>query len=222
MTIIRSPVVQASNLPPLSICRQSPSPLTFPPMYKLLRETPWIKEWQTPHGTFIDSKLRWLGIEPSATQFLAAWRAASAPEKFDLEAAFEFYPYELQDDIQTILDTIALEDDPRARRMAAKLFKPESQLSPDQQKFLEGLGRHLENAPMRLVGENKWFAAFANEAGFHIDTRIESPLHMPNDDELQAHIDASLSLAYRRILQTVKQNKWLLEPRPGEQPLPGL
>ena len=75
---------------------------------------------------------------------------------------------------------------------------------------------------MRQIGENKWFAAYANEAGFHIDTRVNSPLEMPTDEELQTHIDASLSLAYRRILQTVKENKWLLEPRAGERPMPGL
>src|SRR5262249_50700073 len=123
-------------------------------------------------------------------------------------------------DIEIILTAIATEDEPRAHRMAAKLFRPDSHLSPDQQRFLEGLGRHLESSPMRLVGENKWFAAYANDAGFHIDTRVDSPLRMPSDDELQAQIDASLSLAYRRILQTVKENKWLLEPRAGEQPIP--
>jgi hypothetical protein len=73
---------------------------------------------------------------------------------------------------------------------------------------------------MRLVGENKWFAAYANDAGFHIDTRIEALSDLPSDEDLQAHIDASLSLAYRRLLQTVKENKWLLEPRAGEKPLP--
>ena len=212
-----------------------PSPVPYSPragyipaMYKLIRETPWIKEWQTPAGTFIDSKLRWLGVEPSAEAFIAAWRAASPPEKFDLEAAFEFYPYELQEDIEQILHAIAAHEGPagdeRARRMAARLFRPDSQLPPEQQHFLEGLGNHLEAtaAPMRLVGENKWFAAYANEAGFHIDTHIQSPLDMPSDEDLQTHIDASLSLAYRRLLITVKENKWLLEPRPGERPLPGL
>lgn len=193
-------------------------------MLKLIRETPWIKEWQTPWGAYIDSKLRWLGVEPSADAFLAAWRAASAPEKFDLEAAFEFYPYELEEDIDRILTAIGAEDEPRTQRMYQKLFKPDSQLSPEQQRFLTALGEHLEktDAPMRLVGENKWFAAYANDAGFHIDSRIESPLDAPSDEELQTHIDASLSLAYRRILQTVKDNKWLLEPRQGERPLPGM
>jgi len=71
---------------------------------------------------------------------------------------------------------------------------------------------------MRLVGENRWFAAYANDAGFHIDTKIISLLDMPTEQELQSHADASLSLAYRRILQTVKENPWLLEPRPGETP----
>lgn len=192
------------------------------PTYVLLRETPWIKEWQTPWGAFIDSKLRWLAVEPSADAFLAAWRAASGPEKFDLEAAFEFYPYEREDDIELILETIARDDQPRAQRMAQKRFGPDSQLSAEQQRFLGGLGEHLERtaAPMRLVGENRWFAAYANDAGFHIDSRLATPLDMPGDEELQAQIDASLSLAYRRILQTVKENKWLLEPRPGEQAFP--
>jgi hypothetical protein len=193
-------------------------------MYTLLRETPWIKEWQTPWGAFIDSKLRWLGVEPSADAFLAAWRKASGPEKFDLEAAFEFYPYELEDDIDRILNAVAAEDDARARRMAQKLFKGDSKLSPEQERFLSGLGEHLERAaaPMRLVGENHWFAAYANDAGFHIDSKVDSPLDQPTDEDLQAHADASLSLAYRRLLLTVKENKWLLEPRPGERPLPGL
>jgi hypothetical protein len=31
-----------------------------------------------------------------------------------------------------------------------------------------------------------------------------------------------LSLAYRRILQTVKVNKWLLDPPPGAGAFPGL
>jgi hypothetical protein len=190
--------------------------------YTLMRETPWIKEWQTPWGAFIDSKLRWLGVEPSARRFLDAWATASGPEKFDLEAAFEFYPYELEEDIEQILETIARGDEGRARRMRAKLFRPEAQLSPDQQRFLSGLGEHLERsgAPMRVIGENRWFAAYANDAGFHIDSRVESPLDMPTDKELQGQIDASLSLAFRRILQTIKDNRWLLEPRPGESAMP--
>lgn len=192
-------------------------------MYQLLRETPWIKEWQTPFGSFIDSKLRWLGVEPSPESFLAAWRSATAPEKFDLEAAFEFYPYELDDDIDRILNFIAAEDEPRARRMYQKLFKADSRLSPEQERFLSGLGEHLERveAPMRLVGENRWFAAYANDAGFHIDSKVHSPLDMPTPEELQAHADASLSLAYRRLVDTVKQNPWLLAPRKGESPEPG-
>lgn len=191
--------------------------------YQLLRETAWIKEWQTPRGAFIDSKLRWLGIEPSAEAFIAAWRAAGAPEKFDLEAAFQFYPYELEEDVERILEAVAQDDEPRARRMAEKLFRGDSQLPPEQQQFLSGLGEHLERvaAPMRLVGENRWFAAYANDGGFHIDSRLASTFDMPGDDELQTHADASLSLAYRRILMTVKENKWLLEPRAGEQAFPG-
>jgi hypothetical protein len=186
--------------------------------YTLVRETSWIKEWQTPWGAFIDSKLRWLGVEPSAGAFLAAWAAASGPEKFDLEAAFEFYPYELEEDIERILETIAREDETRARRMREKLFRADAHLSPEQQRFLTGLGEHLERsgAAMRLVGENRWFAAYANDGGFHIDTRVESPLDMPTDEELQGQMAASLSLAWRRILQVVRDNKWLLEPRPGE------
>jgi hypothetical protein len=193
-------------------------------MYQLIRETPWIKEWQTPWGSFIDSKLRWLGIEPNADAFIAAWKAASAPEKFDLEAAFEFYPYELEDDIDRILEVIAAEEEGRAHRMVQKHFRANSKLSGEQERFLTGLGEHLEktSAPMRMVGENKWFAAFANDAGFHIETRLNSPLDVPSDEELQMHIDTTLSLAYRRILQTVKENKWLLDPPAGENPLPGL
>src|SRR5438105_2668683 len=130
------------------------------PHYTLVRETAWIKEWQTPWGAFVDSKLRWLGVEPSAEGFLAAWRAASGPEKFDLEAAFEFYPYELEEDVAVIVETIAREDEGRARRMAQKLFRGDAELSAEQQRFLSGLGEHLERAavPMRLVGENRWFA----------------------------------------------------------------
>jgi hypothetical protein len=192
-------------------------------MYTLLRETPWIKEWQTPWGAFIDSKLRWLGVEPSAEAFIAAWQAADGPGKFDLEAAFEFYPYELEDDIDAILEFVARDDEQRAHRMHAKLFRPDSQLTGDQKRFLAGLGEHLDHthAAMRLVGENRWFAAYANDAGFHIDSHVTSPHDSPTEDQLDAHIAASLSLAYRRILQTVKANMWLLEPRPGERPLPG-
>lgn len=187
-------------------------------MYQLVRETPWIKEWQTPFGNFIDSKLRWLGVEPSAEAFIGAWKAASGPEKYDLEAAFEFYPYELEDDIDRILNFISQEDEARAQRMYQKLFKAESKLTPDQERFLTGLGEHLEKtaAPMRLVGENRWFAAYANDAGFHIDTKVTSALDMPAEEELQAHADASLSLAYRRLVLTVKDNPWLLTPRAGE------
>jgi hypothetical protein len=108
--------------------------------------------------------------------------------------------------------------------MAGKLFRAESQLSADQQRFLEALGRHLEetSAPMRLIGENKWFAAYANDAGFHLDTRITSPFDMPSPEELQQHIDASLSLAYKRILEIVRQHPYLIEPRAGERAFPGL
>jgi hypothetical protein len=71
---------------------------------------------------------------------------------------------------------------------------------------------------MRLVGENRWFAAYANDAGFHIDSKVASQMEMPTPEELQAQADASLSLAYRRLLLTVKENPWLLQPRPGETP----
>ncbi|HEY4329918.1 MAG TPA: hypothetical protein VGN88_09290 [Phycisphaerae bacterium] len=192
--------------------------------YMLRRETPWIKEWQTPWGTFIDSKLRWLGIEPSADTFLAAWRAGGAAERFDLETAFEFFPYEFEDDIERIVNAIAAEDEGRGRRMAAKLFRADGKLTPEQQRFLDGLGEHLHeiSAPLRMVGDNRWFTAYANDAGFHVDTKIQTPLDMPTDEELEGQMDASLSLAYRRILQTVKGNKWLLEPRQGERPIPSL
>ena len=30
-------------------------------MYQLIRETPWVKEWQTPVGAYVDSKLRLVG-----------------------------------------------------------------------------------------------------------------------------------------------------------------
>src|SRR5437870_5469189 len=120
-------------------------------MYTLVRETPWIKEWQTPFGAFIDSKLRWLGVEPSADAFIAAWRAASGPERFDLEAAFEFYPYELEEEVERILEAVATDDVGRAKRMAEKLFRADSQLTAERQRFLTGLGEHLEKvaAPMR-------------------------------------------------------------------------
>jgi len=47
----------------------------------------------------------------------------------------------------------------------------------------------------------------------NIDTHVNMPRDMPKDAELQAQIDASLSLAHRRILQTVKENMRLLESR---------
>jgi hypothetical protein len=184
-------------------------------MYTLIRETPWIKEWQTPVGAYVDSKLRWLGVEPSAERFMAAWQAASGPEKFDLEAAFEFYPYELEEDVDRILTMVAEEDEGRAKRMWQKLFRTDSKLSAEQERFLSGLGEHLEKsgAAMRMVGENKWFRAYAHDAGFHVETKVEAGSDLPGDEELQMQIDTSLSLAYRRILQTVKENKWLLEPK---------
>ena len=189
-----------------------------------LRETAWIKEWATPWGPYLDSKLRWLGVEPSVDAFIAAWDLAADPEKWDLEAAFEFYPYELEDDVAAILEHIATADAVRAEKMKSGHFTAETELSPEQQRFLSALGAHLEtaDAEMRLVGENKWFAAYANDAGFHIDTRITSVFEMPTDEELHQHADAALSLAYRRIIQTVLQNKWLLEPRPGESAFPGM
>jgi hypothetical protein len=211
-----------------SIFPQSLGALVVKMSYVLVRETAWIKEWQTPFGTYIDSKLRWLGVEPSAERFMAAWRAASGPEKFDLEAAFEFYPYELEEDVERILTMVVEEDageggEERAKRMWTKLFKADSKLSPEQERFLSGLGEHLEKsgAAMRLVGENKWFRAYANDAGFHVETKVEWGAALPSDEELQGQIDASLSLAYRRILMTVKENKWLVEPRAGERAIPG-
>jgi hypothetical protein len=192
------------------------------PSLALLRETAWIKEWATPAGPYLDSKLRWLGVEPNADAFIAAWDLASEPEKWDLEAAFEFYPYELEDDVAAILEHIAQADAPRADRMKSRHFTAESELTEPQKQFLTALGAHLEatSADMRLIGANKWFAAYSNDAGFHIDTRITSIFEMPTDEELKQHADAALSLAYRRIIQTVLQNKWLLEPRPGESAFP--
>ena len=196
----------------------------MPGSFKLLRETAWVKEWQTPWGQYVDSKLRWLGVEPNAEAFMAAWEAGTPAEQSDLEAAFEFYPYELEGDIEAILEQVAKTDAERAGRMEGKLFTGESELTPEQQRFLSGLAKHLEasGGDMRLVGENRWFAAYANDAGFHIDSRISSVFEMPTNEELSAHADAALSLAYRRIMQVVKENKWLLEPRPGEQAFPGL
>jgi|GEM_PF-7106768 len=191
-------------------------------MLKLIRETPWVKEWQTPIGNFVDSKLRWLGVEPNAQAFLVAWRRADGAGRQDLEAAFEFWPYELHEDIEEILREIASEDPARAERMRKRLFGPGSILPDEQQRFLSLLGEHLQrtNAPMRMIGENKFFAAYANDAGFHIETKVTGPFDMPTDEELQDQIDAALSIAWRRILITVRENRWLIEARPGENALP--
>jgi hypothetical protein len=49
---------------------------------------------------------------------------------------------------------------------------------------------------------------------------VTGPFDMPTDEELQDQIDAALSIAWRRILITVRENRWLIEARPGENALP--
>ena len=193
----------------------------------LRRETEWIREWDTPWGRLIDSKLRWLGVEngrPSAARFIAAWDAGDAAARADLEAAFEFFPHELPEDMAAILAHIARDDAARAARMKAAHFGPDSTLSLDQERFLSALAQHAQDtgAPYTLVGDNPFFTAYANDGGFHLESKASGPFDRPTPADLEALLARTESIAYQRILRIVMEAPWLLEPRPGEQPLPGL
>ena len=193
---------------------------------ELLRETYWIKLWQTPWGQVRDSKLRWFGAEPSAERFVADYLAATATavERDDLEAAFEFYPYELTGEITQIVTAIGEQEPERAQRMRANLFTADKELSPAQQRFTTALAAQLQaaNAPPRLVGENRWFAVYVNEGGFHLDTRVENMLLLPQAADLATLKAEEGNLAYARAIRLVQENPWLLEPAAGMEPLPGL
>lgn len=198
------------------------SPSLPPPAFRLIRETPWVKEWSTPWGPCLDSKLRWFGAEPSADRFLADW--ADPASRRDLEAAFHFFPYELAAEIDRILATIAQTDPDAARRMRQNLFTADAELTPDQQRFLSALTEHLlaVGADQHVVGENAWFRVSINDGGFHFETKLDSLLLMPTPQQLASLHAAPGELAYARALRIVRQNPWLIEPLPGEQPFLGL
>lgn len=193
---------------------------------ELLRETYWIKLWQTPWGQVRDSKLRWFGVESSAEKFLADYFAppATPADRADLESAFEFYPYELPHDIARILAAIAEHDPERAQRMRTNLFTADKDLTPAQQQFTAALAAQLQaaNAPHRLVGENKWFAVYINDGGFHLDARVENLVLMPTPEDLATLAAPPDNLPYARAIRLLQDHPWLLEPAAGMEPLPGL
>lgn len=210
---------------------------------EMLQETFWFKLWRTPWGVdFLDSKLRWFGVdlplaEPIkplsklADRFLADFAAAENDGQAlnQLEAVFEFYPYELTADIERILSCIQQTDAPRAARMRAHHFTAEQELPQHYRYFTQTLAAHLQaqSTPHshKLIGDNRWFAVFINDAGLHFDTHVESVLLMPTAAELallQADPSTLAGLAYQRAIRLVQENPWLLEPPAGAEAIPGL
>jgi hypothetical protein len=200
--------------------------------FELLRETHWFKIWRTSEpgdgggggGPVLDSKLRWFGVEPDAARFVADFAAADAVGRDELEEVFIFFPYELQAEISQVLDAVRQIDAPCAGRMAARLFTADSELTAEQKRFISALKEHLyaTGAPMTCIGENRWFAVDLNDAGLHIDTRVESILLMPSAAELATLVAPAGNLAYARAIKLVQENPWLIEPPAGAEPLPGL
>jgi len=196
--------------------------------FRLLRENAWVKEWLTPWNQHIvDPKTRWLAWIPTAAEFIAAWDAAGATARQDLQAAFTFYPYELETEIAAVLSHLEQTAPQASVAMRASLFTPSSELSPQQQRFTRALATHLEvvGAPKLLAMETRFCCVMYNDAGFHLDLRISSSWEVPTDPELLALLPATLTpetLRRHRVVQLLRANRGLLEPEPGAQPLPGM
>jgi len=192
---------------------------------RLLKETPWLKVWETRAGPYLDSKLRWGGAAADAKAFLGDWNAPRAAGRAELEAAFAFWPYELTGDVDAILTHVAASDAPLAARMRASLFTIDSDPPESLSAFLDELAEHFGgNIPsMRFLGENPFYSVQISEIGLHFDSKIGSMPEMPSADQLRAVIKTipAGELLYRRAAALIAENAWLMHPQPGEQALPG-
>jgi hypothetical protein len=82
------------------ITADSKMPMAAPnQVVRLVRESRWVKEYQTPTGRVLDSKYRTFRCNVTASQFVDAWNRGSEAERADMEAAFAFFPGNSEDDL---------------------------------------------------------------------------------------------------------------------------
>lgn len=177
-------------------------------MFKVIRETKWIVEYETPLGTFVDSKFRTYACEASCEEFIAAWELADAKTKEDLEHAFLGLSYPA--DRQKILAYISGKEGAHAAsKMIAQFKAIGSDTQSNQYCHLLHEQALKENSPHRLVGKNQWFEVYVNPAGrFYIETvDFDS---RPNDRELLSLEAAADNRAYKDAIRIIRDNRFLI------------
>lgn len=184
------------------------------PVFHLVRESRWVKEYDTNAGRVLDSKYRTYRCDATASEFIDAWNKGSAEERTDMEAAFAFFPHDAVDEAESILNAISLFDSDRAARMRANWEANSGQQSEEQVQFLLELGNYLDvlGVTREFVGGNHWFRVFATDARFEIETLVHSVDEMPSDKELEALEHSTSSRAYRHAVQLVRGCRFLLAP----------
>lgn len=191
---------------------------------QLLKETRWVKVWETGGGRFVDSKLAWT-VEPDAGAFMADWDTADAEGRAEMRAAFAFYPYEFEEDIERIVGHVAESDVAMAAAMRASVFTGEDFVDEEWMAFKREVCEHLaRNPPVgELLVETQFYRVYIGEMGLQVDSKVENALEAPSQETLRAlveSIEPGRKLA-RRAAWTIAESPFLLEGLPGEMPLPG-
>ena len=183
-------------------------------IYRLVRETRWVKEYDTSIGTILDSKYRTFRCEANSEDFVQAWRNGTLEDRIEMEAAFAFFPAESEESLKPVLEVVAVVDFERSERMRAAWILNSGELTIDQKQFLLGLSEFLdrEGDSSIKVGENRWFRAFANDAGVRIETLVSSVDEMPSEDQLRELEVEQDSVAYRHAIRLVADCRFLLVP----------
>jgi hypothetical protein len=181
---------------------------------KMVRETPWITEWETPHGRIIDSKYRMFQIDLDAAAFIAAWRQADETQRAEMEQALVYFPWDAAEEFEKILRFIATDDPARTARIRAAQFTQDSELSPELREFVETVSRFVaeQNWPRKLICDTRWFSVLVNDGGFYVESKVENAFAMPTRQELDKLYDHAPTVAYRRAVDMVRNAPWLIEP----------
>jgi hypothetical protein len=182
--------------------------------FKLICETPWIKEWETPRGKIIDSKYRTFQIEPDAAAFIAAWRRADDAQRAEMEQALIYFPWDATEEFEKIVAGIAIDDTARATRIRAAWFTRDSELSAEMLEFTEAVARFVieQNWPRKVICDTRWFSVLVNDGGFYVESKVENAFAMPTRQDLDRLYEQAPTVAHRRAVDMVRSAPWLIEP----------
>lgn len=181
---------------------------------RLLRESKWVKVYETKFGVVLDSKYRTFRCDVRGAEFIAEWVNSDQNTRDDMEAAFTFYPLDDAAGLDAILAFVRRSDADRAERMLNDWTTNSRDISDSQNRFLLELRSYLtdQGEPTELIGENRWFTIVGNDAGYTVQSRLTAIEQMPTDAELAELQRNARSPAYVHAIGLVRRCTFLIAP----------